>query len=106
MKDNKELELSNDKIAESADKMAVTEDKFSTAIDKTGSYTNKELDDSYNVFDGMSNMDNAGSKYYLLDNDAFKKDKILPEILKEVIDASLLKQDIKDGKYVFYFTLF
>ena len=45
MKDNKELELSNDKIAESADKMAVTEDKFSTAIDKTGSYTNKELDD-------------------------------------------------------------
>ena len=45
MKDNRELELSNDKIAESADKIAVTEDDFSTAIDKTGSYTNKELDD-------------------------------------------------------------
>lgn len=45
MKDNKELELSNDKIAESADKMAVTEDKFSVAIDKTKNYSNEELDD-------------------------------------------------------------
>ncbi|MBE6800483.1 MAG: hypothetical protein E7529_04695 [Ruminococcaceae bacterium] len=45
MKDNKELELSNDEIAKAADNKAVTEDEFSTAIDKTGSYTDKELDD-------------------------------------------------------------
>ena len=45
MKDNRDLELSNDEIAESADKKAVTEDKFSAAIDKTKNYTNEELDD-------------------------------------------------------------
>lgn len=53
-----------------------------------------ELDDSYNIYDGMPNMDNAGSKYYLLDNNEFKKDKILPEILKEVIELSEFKNYI------------
>lgn len=53
-----------------------------------------ELDDSYDIYDGMSNMDNADSKYYLLTKDEFKKDKILPEILKEVIDSKDFKNYI------------
>lgn len=53
-----------------------------------------ELDDGYDIYDGMSNMDNADSKYYLLTKDEFKKDKILPEILKEVIDSKDFKNYI------------
>lgn len=45
MKDEKDLNLSNDEIAQTADKKAVTEDNFSTAIDKTQEYTDKELDE-------------------------------------------------------------
>ena len=53
-----------------------------------------ELDDSFDIYDGMSNMDNNDSRYYLLTKDEFKKDKILPEILKEVIDSKVFKNYI------------
>ena len=46
---------------------------------------NINLDDSYELYDGMSNLDNGDSKYYLLTEDEFKQDKILPEVLKDII---------------------
>ena len=36
----------------------------------------------------MSNLDNGDSKYYLLTEDEFKQDKILPEVLKDIISVN------------------
>ena len=49
---------------------------------------NINLDDSYELYDGMSNLDNGDSKYYLLTEDEFKQDKILPEVLKDIISVN------------------
>ena len=42
----------------------------------------------------MPNYDNDGSKYYLLSDDEFKKDRILPEVLKEIITNDSFKNYI------------
>lgn len=55
---------------------------------------NVELDDDCNLYDGMPNFDNDGSKYYLLSDDEFKKDRILPEVLKEIITNDTFKSYI------------
>jgi len=46
---------------------------------------NVDLKDTYELYDGMPNLDNGDSRYYLLSEDEFKQDKILPEVLKEII---------------------
>lgn len=46
-----------------------------------------ELDDSFELYDDMPNLDNGDSKYYLLSDDEFKNDKILPEVLKDIISC-------------------
>ena len=43
-----------------------------------------ELDDSYNIEDGHENLDNSDSKYYLLNEEEFKKEKILPDVIKDI----------------------
>ena len=55
---------------------------------------NVEIDDECNLYDGMPNYDNDGSKYYLLSDDEFKKDRILPEVLKEIITNDSFKNYI------------
>ena len=55
---------------------------------------NVELDDECNLYDGMPNYDNDGSRYFLLSDDEFKKDRILPEVLKDIITNDTFKNYI------------
>ena len=43
------------------------------------------LKQDYNLKNGIINLDNKDSTYYLLNEDDFQKTKILPNILKEIV---------------------
>ena len=44
-----------------------------------------DLKQDYDIKDGMTNLDNQESSYYLLNQEEFQKTNILPNILKEII---------------------
>lgn len=50
-----------------------------------------ELKEDYGFTDGIKNLDNEDSSYYFLTKEEFKKEKILPDILKEIIEANEFK---------------
>lgn len=59
------------------------------------------LENDYNLQDGMPNLDNINTNYYLFSHEEFKQHKILPEKLKEIIDNNEFKHyvvnDIKSS---------
>lgn len=55
---------------------------------------NVDLDDDCELYDGMSNLDNDNSKYYLLTEEEFRNDRILPVVLKDIIVAKSFKEYI------------
>lgn len=54
------------------------------------------LENDYNLHDGMQNLDNINTNYYLFSYEEFKQHKILPEKLKEIIDNNEFKQYVVD----------
>lgn len=43
-----------------------------------------DLEDDNGICDGMVNLDNGDSNYYLLDRSEFESGKVLPEVLKDI----------------------
>lgn len=52
------------------------------------------LQNEYNLQDGMQNLDNIDTNYYLFSFEEFKQHKILPEKLKEIIENNEFKKYI------------
>ena len=50
-----------------------------------------DLKEEYNLNNGIENLDNSDSSYYLLTPEEFEKEKILPEITKEIIKEKEFK---------------
>lgn len=50
-----------------------------------------ELSQDYNLKDGMNNLDNNDSSYYLLTNEQFQKENLLPDVLKEIVNINEFK---------------
>ena len=50
-----------------------------------------ELSKDYNLKDGMNNLDNNDSSYYLLTNEQFQNENILPNVLKEIVNINEFK---------------
>lgn len=55
-----------------------------------------ELKNDYNLQDGFTNLDNQDSKYYFLSEEAFKQEKLLPDILKDLTKEKEFKHYIVD----------
>lgn len=53
-----------------------------------------ELSNDYGIEDGFENVDNDDSKFHWYTKDEFKKQKILPVILKEIVDNTEFKNYI------------
>lgn len=43
-----------------------------------------ELKQEYNLDDGIKNLDNSDSSYYLLNEEELEKEKMLPDIIKQI----------------------
>lgn len=54
------------------------------------------LQNEYNLQDGMQNLDNIDTNYYLFSNKEFKQHKILPDKLKEIIENNDFNNYIVD----------
>lgn len=50
-----------------------------------------ELTKNYNLNDGIINLDNQESNYYLLTQEEFQQENILPNILKEIVLSNEFK---------------
>lgn len=55
-----------------------------------------ELSTDYNLKNGMKNLDNQDSNYYLLTPEEFQNDNILPNVLKEIVKTNEFKHYIVD----------
>lgn len=55
-----------------------------------------ELTKDYNLKDGIINLDNQESNYYLLNQEEFQKENILPNVLKEIVLTDEFKHYIVD----------
>ena len=54
------------------------------------------LQKDYNLHDGMQNLDNINTNYYLFNYEEFKQHKILPDKLKEIIENNDFNNYIVD----------